>query len=199
MSKARPPKEIRQRRQEAKARKKQLTEPVRTSALGLLRLTLGRLWSFFVAVSIAVTLVGGGYFFFRPTLEILPPAPIATQSNDLFSSPFIVKNNSVWFSITDVRATCHTGRVWRDFNVREYDNTFYDLPVRTLEAGEEYSVPCDNGGVFPNTIRKAEVTLELEYKRPWFYLGHTSTHQGYQAVIRDDKAYWTPSQVPFRP
>jgi hypothetical protein len=198
MPKARAPKEIQQRRQ--KAPKKRSIGAVRTSEWGRLRSTLDRLGRFLAAISVAVTLIGGGYFFFRPTLEILPPAPIPIQQNDLFSSPFIVKNNSVWFSVADVRASCHVGRIWRDLNEREENNNAFRVsPVKMLEAGEEHSVPCDTGIIFPYAVRKAEVTLVLDYKRPWFYLGHTSAHQGYEAVIRDDKAYWTPSQVPFRP
>jgi hypothetical protein len=133
------------------------------------------LWSFVVALSVVVGLASGGYFFFRPTLEIVPPAPIPIDANGIFSSPFIIKNNSVWFSVLDVRTTCHVIRLWRytgNSQIVETNTDVRILPqIQTLEAGEEHSVPCYSGFNAPQAVRLAEVALVLDYKRPWFYFG----------------------------
>jgi hypothetical protein len=192
MGKAKPPREIQERRMEGKKKRKAVEVP-RSSLLT-------RMWNLFVAGTIVLGVLGT-YFFFRPTIEIETPSSNPSDAYELFSRPFVIKNNSPWFSVRDVHASCGIVRVWRGTPSEPSadENNFvsdYVPPIAVFEAGEEHSVPCMDAAESQRPIRRAEVIVALDYNRPEFYLGHTETHQGYRAVIgADGKAYWTPYAV----
>src|SRR5258706_12400733 len=107
MGSGKTPKEIQARRAEGK-RKRKTADVSHVSALT-------RMWNLFVAVTIVLGVLGvpGTYFYFRPTIEIETPSSNPSDAYELFSRPFVIKNNSPWFSVRDVHASCGIVRVWR--------------------------------------------------------------------------------------
>ncbi len=188
MTKGKAPKEIRERRKDGKKRH---GWGVADSSLST------RMWNLFVAFTI-VAGVMGTYFFFRPTVEIETPSSNPSDAYELFSRPFVIKNNSPWFSVRDVHVLCQVNRIWRGSPLApslEENNAAADYvpPVQVLNAGEQYSIPCATLIESSKPIRRAEVIIVFDYYRPWFYLGHTVTQQGYRAIIGGDgRGYWTP-------
>jgi hypothetical protein len=152
------------------------------------------LWRLVSVVGVVAVTYVAFYYQFRPNLEIMPPAPTAQAGTLLFSNPFIIRNNSVLFSIANVRARCHTGQVRLADGSSFENNTIadYQPTIAKLEAGEQASVPCDLGADPDRPILRAEVALQLHYSRPWFFLGRTEVHQGFVAIIGENgKAFWT--------
>ena len=159
------------------------------------------MWSLIVAAGVVVTLISG-YFAFRPTIEIQTPSSTPSDAYELFSRPFVLKNNSLLFSVSDVHASCGIVRVLYEPTGSDVHGLATELepPVSEFGAGEEHSFLCSNPIKSPKPIRSAEVIFSLDYVRPWFYLGHTVTKQAYRAVIGSDgRAYWTPYVTGFKP
>jgi hypothetical protein len=157
------------------------------------------------AVVAAATLISA-YFYFRPTIEIETPQSNPSDAYELFSRPFVLKNNSLLFSVSDVHASCGIVRVLYEPTGSDVAGLATELepPISEFGAGEEHSFLCSNPIKSPKPIRSAEVILSLDYVRPWLYLGHTATNQAYRAVIgRGGRAYWTPYvteiKLPARP
>jgi hypothetical protein len=131
------------------------------------------------------------FFTFRPSIEIEMSSSSLTDTEGLFSRPFVIKNNSRWASVYDVHVMCTVQRVVRGSPTApavEYMNAAPDYvpPIQQLGAGERHSVPCSESAQSNKPIRSADVVLSLDYIRPWAFFGHTATEQGYRAVIGAD-------------
>jgi hypothetical protein len=160
-----------------------------------------RVWSLVVAAGVVVTLIAG-YFYFKPTIEIETPSSNPSDAYELFSRPFVIRNNSLFFSVSDVHASCGIVRVLYEPTGSDVHGLATELepPISKFGAGEEHSVLCSNPMKPPKPIRSAEVILALDYVRPWLYLGHTVTAQSYRALIGSDgRAYWTPYVTGIKP
>jgi hypothetical protein len=187
------PKEIRERRIKGKPKRK-TAEAAHTSILR-------RGWNLFVSFTAIVTVVGA-FFYFRPTVEIETPSYGPSDPHELFSRPFVIKNNSPFFSVFDVQAACGIVRVLYDPTGQDVHGlaTQLDPPISEFEAGKEHSLPCRNPIQSARPMLGADVVLSLDYRRPWLFLGHTITYQGYRARIGSDgKAYWTPYASSVKP
>jgi hypothetical protein len=192
MAKGKPPKDIRARRAEGKKPPRK-NEPPQS--------IVRRVWSLVVGVSVVLGVVGG-YFYLKPTIEIETPSSNPSDAYQLFSRPFVIKNNSPFFSVSDVHARCGIVRVLYDPTGSDVHGLATELepPISEFGAGEEHSFLCSNPMKSPKPIRSAEVILALDYVRPWLYLGHTVTNQSYRALIGSDgRAYWTPYVTGIKP
>jgi hypothetical protein len=194
MGKGKTPKEIQERRTEGKRKRGKAAEVSHSSPWA-------RIWDLFRAFAVVLGVVGT-YFVFKPTVEIQTPSSNPSDAYELFSRPFVIKNNSRWFSVRDVHASCGIVRVLYDPTGQDVHGlaTQLDPPISEFEAGKEHSLPCRNPIQSARPMLGAEVVLSLDYRRPWLYLGHTMTYQGYRAFIGSDgKAYWTPYAPSVKP
>src|SRR2546429_5069044 len=62
-----------------------------------------------------VALVGllSAYFYFRPSVEIEVPSSNTTDTEGLFSRPFLMRHNGPWSSVYDVQSMCVVQEVFR--------------------------------------------------------------------------------------
>jgi hypothetical protein len=150
------------------------------------------------ALIVAVMGLLSAYFYFRPSVEIEVPSSNSSNTEGLFSRPFVMKNNSPWASVYDIHVMCVVQQVVRGTRAApqvEYMNAAPDFvpSISELAAGERHSVPCIDPVITSKPLLSADVILSLDYIRPRPFLGHTATEQGYRAVIGEDgRAYWTP-------
>lgn len=192
MTKRRAPQELQQRRK--KANKSNAKEKSSRSSL------FSKGWNVFVALAV-IAGAFGTYYYFRPTVDIETPSSTPSDAFELFSRPFVVKNNSLFFPVHDLHASCGIVRIWRGTpsspQLEEGGFIADDAaPLTLFDPGEEHSVPCSSATESNAPVVRAEVVVALDYYRPWYYMGHTETHQGYSAVIgRDGRAYWTPYAI----
>ena len=187
------PADIREKRRASKARTKK--SKIAQGESNISRLA-NKGWQLLVGVGLVAGLIAV-YFQFRPVVEISTPLSTQDDATELFSNPFVLNNKSAWFSVHDLHAICQIYRIWRgtpSFGAAEENNVgeAQSSEVPELAAGEQHSVPCYEPVASQLPIIRAEVGLIIDYKRPWFYLGHTTNHRKYRAIINDKRAYWTP-------
>jgi len=149
--------------------KKEAAKQPETSFLGKTNWLLG----------FAGTVVGlvVSYMYFRPSVEIEVPSSDSSNTEGLFSRPFVIKNNSPWPSVYDVHVSCVVEQVVRGSRAApqvEYMNAAPDFasPINELDAGERHSVPCTNPVITSKQpLLSANVVLSLDYIRPRIFLG----------------------------
>ena len=86
------------------------------------------------------------YLTLKPTIEIETPSSNPADAYELFSRPFVIKNNSALFSVYNVRASCGIVRVLYEQNAWNEHGlaTQFVPPIPEFEAGQEHSVPCSD-------------------------------------------------------
>lgn len=159
-----PPKDIRDRREQGKQSEKQPVEK------GQLRNTISKSWKLVgVAVTLLATSLGivTGYLSLVPKISVSQNQPL--NPNELFSTPFIISNDGP-LGINNIDFVC-----WmRDIQVgasaiKNVGLTSPSLHAEGMEPGERATYPC-GPTVSLHPLTSADVVFEVKFRPdfvPW--------------------------------
>jgi hypothetical protein len=192
MTRTRPPKDIRDRREEGK--KTTPAPPERT----LLRRILSRSWKIVVgAVALLATSLGiaSGYLSLVPKVTFEQNQPL--DPLDPFSTPFVASNDGP-LGINDVQFDCWSENL-NSLKKSHVGHIHIRNPRRNLEGmevGEKTTIPCEFSAAFElksdNPLVGADIVLRTDF-RPDFVFWHTYRDFRFRTLKGSDgRLYWYP-------